>query len=114
MQTNEQWEELTSEELEQVIEEARRALELKQKEKRQEVIGQIKELAASAGLEVSIRIKGKPVEETRALRRRGKVPPKYRHPTDSSLTWSGRGQMPRWLRELVEQGHDKDEFLIGN
>ncbi|WP_286291223.1 H-NS histone family protein [Methylomarinovum tepidoasis] len=42
----------------------------------------------------------------------GITPPKYRHPENPELTWSGRGQMPRWLRELVDAGHDKEAFRI--
>lgn len=28
---------------------------------------------------------------------KGSVAVKYRHPDDSSLTWTGRGRRPRWL-----------------
>lgn len=39
---------------------------------------------------------------------------KYRHPTDASLTWSGRGRWPFWLRDLVDKGvgKDKDDFAV--
>lgn len=110
MQIEDQLQELSPEELRRVIEEARRALELKQKQKREEIIRQIRELATQAGVEVEIRIK--PKAETKPSRRGAKLPPKYRHPTDRSLTWTGRGQMPRWLRELVAQDHDREEFRI--
>ena len=33
-----------------------------------------------------------------------KVPPKFRHPDDPGLVWSGRGKTPVWLRELEKQG----------
>lgn len=26
---------------------------------------------------------------------------KYRHPTDSSLTWTGRGRQPKWIVEYL-------------
>jgi DNA-binding protein H-NS len=39
--------------------------------------------------------------------------PKYRNPNDRSQTWAGRGLQPRWMRELVAQGHDPEEFAIG-
>lgn len=110
MQIENQLKELSSEELQRVIEEARRTLELKQKRKREEITRQIRELAAQAGLEVEIRVK--PKAETKPSRRGVKLPPKYRHPSDSSLTWTGRGQMPGWLKELVAQGHDREEFRI--
>jgi len=37
--------------------------------------------------------------------------PKYRSP-DGEKTWSGRGAMPKWIRELEEAGHSRDEYLI--
>ncbi|GAB6068821.1 H-NS histone family protein [Methylothermus subterraneus] len=110
MQIGNQLQALSPEELQRVIEEAQRALELKRKQKREEIIRQIRELAAQAGLEVEIRAKSK--AETKPSQRGARLPPKYRHPTDRSLTWTGRGQMPRWLRELVAQGHDREEFRI--
>jgi DNA-binding protein H-NS len=42
-----------------------------------------------------------------------KAEPKYRNPSDRSQTWAGRGLQPRWMRELVELGHDPEEFAIG-
>ena len=30
--------------------------------------------------------------------------PKFRHPDDESLTWSGRGRKPVWLTELEAKG----------
>ncbi len=112
MKLEKQLETLSPEDLARVIEEAQRKLEAKQKEMRQEVIREIKKLAAEAGLEVTIRVKGKSMTEERGPRRGGKLPPKYRHPSDPSLVWTGRGQMPRWMRELVEQGHEREEFRI--
>jgi len=44
---------------------------------------------------------------------RRKVKPKYRHPTTGE-TWSGRGRMARWLRDEIEAGAKKEDFLIRN
>lgn len=38
--------------------------------------------------------------------------PKYQHPEDSSLTWSGRGRQPDWFKQALEAGSSKEEFLI--
>ena len=37
---------------------------------------------------------------------------KYRHPSDSKLTWSGRGRMAGWLAELVAKGNDKEKYAV--
>jgi len=39
-------------------------------------------------------------------------PPKYRHPENAALTWSGRGRQPEWYKELVSGGTDPDALLI--
>ena len=39
------------------------------------------------------------------------VAPKYRGPNGE--TWSGRGLMPRWMSQRVEQGAKKEDFAIG-
>jgi DNA-binding protein H-NS len=41
------------------------------------------------------------------------VTPNYRDPANSSNTWAGRGQAPRWLTAYEQQSRRRDEFLIG-
>ena len=31
-------------------------------------------------------------------------PPKYRHPDDPKVTWSGRGRKPQWVKDAEAQG----------
>lgn len=40
------------------------------------------------------------------------VEAKYRHPSDASLTWSGRGRKPLWVQELLDQGKTLEELVI--
>ena len=53
-----------------------------------------------------------------AVRKKGKrtksdLPPKFRHPTNPSLTWAGKGRKPVWMTELIEKGEGKakEDFL---
>jgi DNA-binding protein H-NS len=45
---------------------------------------------------------------------KGKAPaaPKYRHPENPELTWSGRGRKPKWFVAALEQGKTPEEMLI--
>ena len=36
---------------------------------------------------------------------------KYRNP-ETGETWSGRGQVPRWLKRAGEQGRGREEFAV--
>src|SRR5262245_61130024 len=35
---------------------------------------------------------------------------KYAHPDDPTLTWSGRGRMPKWLSEQIKAGADRSDY----
>ena len=39
-------------------------------------------------------------------------PAKFRHPENPSLTWSGRGRQPGWIKKAAESGTSLDTFLI--
>ena len=53
-------------------------------------------------------VKGNGASALRARRR--KALPKYRGPNGE--TWAGRGAMPRWLSDAVENGKKPEDFLI--
>lgn len=38
--------------------------------------------------------------------------PKYRHPDNAELTWSGLGRKPKWIAEALEAGKPLEEFAI--
>jgi DNA-binding protein H-NS len=38
------------------------------------------------------------------------TPPRYRNPSDTSQTWSGRGRQPRWLQQELAGGKSLDDF----
>lgn len=101
------YQQLTEMELRSLIDKAETALKTKQANKRKEVLSKIKELAASIDVTVEIYENG-----GKAARATGKIPAKYRHPQESDKTWTGRGITPRWLKTLLEKGHNLDEFKI--
>lgn len=47
-----------------------------------------------------------------AKKERKKVEPKYAHPENPELTWTGRGRKPIWISEALENGQEIEEFLI--
>lgn len=38
--------------------------------------------------------------------------PKYAHPENPTLTWTGRGRRPAWIKEGLEAGKSLDDFLV--
>lgn len=100
------YQELSENELQAVIENAANVLKTRQQSKRKEVITKIKELAASIGVRVEIQ------EGKKSSRKGIKVPIKYRHPDDPSKAWTGRGVTPKWMQALLQAGHSKEDFAV--
>ncbi|MFW2590249.1 H-NS family nucleoid-associated regulatory protein [Sagittula sp. SSi028] len=38
--------------------------------------------------------------------------PKYQHPENPELTWTGRGRQPKWFIEAIENGKTADELAV--
>ncbi|MGR8936041.1 MAG: H-NS histone family protein [Gammaproteobacteria bacterium] len=98
---------LSENELHDIIENAEKALKVKQESKRKEVHAQIKELAASIGASVEIHEGDK-----RSVRKGIKIAPKYQNPHNPSQKWTGRGVAPKWFQALLDSGMDKTQLEI--
>ncbi len=45
-------------------------------------------------------------------KKRAASAPKYRHPENSEITWSGRGRKPAWIAEALAAGKSLEDFAI--
>jgi DNA-binding protein H-NS len=43
---------------------------------------------------------------------RNKSAPRYQHPENPEVTWTGRGRRPDWIREGIESGKSLEDFEI--
>lgn len=77
-------------------------LAARKKQEKQFVMDQIKALAASKGFSLDELVGEKALSQSVTATR--KVAPKYAHPKDKSLTWTGRGKQPRWVKQLIDEG----------
>ena len=101
----------------QRLREVRDTAEMRRKEKIEAVKNAVlTETRAKLGeLELTLEevVRPRPVRSSSRRTRRdaGKtLPVRYQGP--NSETWSGRGRAPQWLRDLEEQGRNRDEFLV--
>lgn len=83
-----------------------KAIAAKQEREKIALKEKIAKMAEDSGFEIGELFGGK------QTRKRAPVAIKYRHPRDKSLTWTGRGRMPRWLAKEVKAGKKKEKFLI--
>lgn len=99
-------ENLSPNELQSLIKNAHAALEAKQAGMRKEVIAQIKELAASINVTVEI------IDDKKSKKATSAVAAKYANPNNPGQTWTGRGLQPKWLKALIAEGRNLNDFLI--
>jgi hypothetical protein len=50
--------------------------------------------------------------EAAPTRKRAASAPKYRHPENAEITWSGRGRKPAWIAEALASGKSLGDFAI--
>jgi len=83
-----------------------KAIETYEERKRKEAIAAVEAKAREMGFSLN------ELYATQQKKPRGARPPKYRHPENPNLTWSGRGRQPGWYKELVEAGTDPEDLKI--
>ena len=52
------------------------------------------------------------IEGGKVKRPTGTVAPKYTHPENPSVTWTGRGRKPKWVEESFSSGKSLDELAV--
>jgi len=84
----------------------------RKRQEKMQVIDQIKALAASKGYSLDELVAEKFPSASAGTGPARKVAPKYAHPSNKALTWTGRGKQPRWVRELIEGGKSLENLAI--
>jgi DNA-binding protein H-NS len=100
-------EELTFEQLAKLAEAIQDQLNAKRHELREQLRQELIEKARQLGIDPTELL---PTPKPRV--NRSEVKPKYRDTRDPAQTWSGRGRTPRWLKERIDAGENKNDYLI--
>ena len=93
--------------LRRLIAKAQKLLAKKEADAEAKFLREMKKAASERGLDFNAvigRAGSKPSANKPTGRKLGKVAPKYRHPENSMLTWSGRGRTPKWVQEFKDAG----------
>ena len=105
---------LSVENLNAIIEAAQDRCREKQGEVKEALLREFQEKANRLGMQVNLVPMSAPMGGGSRKSRRDAgqpLPVKFRGPNGE--TWSGRGISPKWLRELEEEGRNKEEFRVG-
>ncbi|WP_265502309.1 H-NS histone family protein [Paracoccus beibuensis] len=82
-----------------------RAINSYEDRKRREALNAIEEAAREHGFNLSELTGTK-------TRRSGTVAPKYANPEDPTMTWTGRGRQPKWVKESLDSGKQLEDLAI--
>ena len=112
-------EDLTVADLEKVIAAAEQQRDARRESGRRELIEEFRAKAAEMGLSLDELLgsparAGRPAGKARSARKGASAASpaaKYRNP-ETGETWSGRGRVPRWLKQAEERGRGREEFAI--
>lgn len=96
---------LSLEELQNLARDIETEIVTRRAAEKERVLTQMRELAASVGMTL---------EEVLRQERLGAsaAGPRFRHPDEPSLTWSGRGKRPAWVTEALASGKSLEDLAI--
>lgn len=97
---------MSLEELKKLQKDVAKAIETYKERQRLEAIAEVEELARKKGFSLS------ELAQSRKSKTRRATPPKYAHPENPAMTWSGRGRRPAWVNEALQSGKALDDLLI--
>ena len=100
-----QLDKMSLKELKALMSRVEKSIRSKHDRERADLRSRMRQMAENAGFSLTDLFGGKGGK-------RGPVSAKFAHPDDPSLTWSGRGRMPKWLSEKVKAGASAQDFRI--
>ena len=110
---NEVMDTLTAQELGVIRENADKKRQGKLKDARKAFLAEVREKAQQLDLSLEDVVEMENQSRSQSKRQRherGPIQVKYRGPNND--TWSGRGRVPVWIRELEQQGHNREEYRV--
>ncbi len=101
---------MSLDELKRLQKDVAKAIDDFEARRRREALAAVEAKASEMGFTLSELTGASPVKKGG----KDKQPPKYRHPENPAITWSGRGRQPAWIKEGLAAGKSLDDFLIGS
>lgn len=99
------WDALSLDELKDVQKKATKAINSFEARKRKEALAIVEAKAAEMGFSLSELTGGAKTKGTKSA-------PKYCHPENPAMTWTGKGRQPNWIKDALANGKSLDDFLI--
>ena len=100
-------ENMEMEELKKLRKDIDKAIDTYEQRQKAEARKELEEHAKALGFRLEELVSDKSTKKTKKP-----VAPKYQHPENPSLTWSGRGRKPKFVLEHLDNGGSLDDLLI--
>jgi DNA-binding protein H-NS len=94
-------------ELKSLLSQIPKEIERREKEEKVKARKEIEAFAAERGFALSDLL-----GESPAKKERSPVAVKYKHPSDATLAWTGRGRQPKWVVSFLANGGALDQLLV--
>lgn len=78
----------------------------RQKEEKAKLLKELEAMAYARGFDLAELVRATEKKERTA------IAVKYRNPTNSNLTWSGRGRKPIWVAEFLQNGGTLEQISV--
>ncbi|SFI22353.1 nucleoid protein H-NS [Collimonas sp. OK307] len=96
--------------LRELLEQVQQQIKIKERDELAAARQKVLAIAQSAGIPLDELMGLQAKSKSRAVK--AKVAVRYRHPSDASLQWTGRGRQPKWVQEWVAIGKALDELRV--
>jgi len=97
-------------ELRALQDQVKQALKDREHEEQAKAREQILAIAQSAGISLQELLGTQ--SRVKNATSKAKVAVRYRHPSDASLQWTGRGRQPKWIQDWVASGQSLDAIRV--
>lgn len=99
------WDALSLDELKDIQKKAAKAIASFEARKRKEALAAVEAKAAELGFSLSELTGGAKTKGTKSA-------PKYCHPENPAMTWTGKGRQPNWEKDALTNGKPLEDLLI--
>lgn len=104
-------ESLSIPELKQLQIDIEQEIEGRKNQERVNTLNEIRLLAEAKGYSLEELVGASPRKSSKPSSKKT-VPVKFRHPSNASLAWTGRGRTPKWISEWEAAGNSMDTLRV--
>lgn len=102
-------EDFASADLEMLIGHAEDALKKARDREAKQAMAELEAVAKKFGFDIDELVRRKAEE---LVSGQTGEPIRFQHPKNKALTWTGRGRLPKWLKDAQEAGEDIEDYRI--